>query len=321
MTPTGPAVVIEKLVKRYPGPGGGVTAVAGIDLTIADGEIFGLLGPNGAGKTTTIETLVGLRRPTEGTVRVLGLDPVRQRAEVRRVVAVQPQQASVFEFQTVAELLHFWASCHPDPADPEEIIERMGLTGSRDVRTAKLSGGQRQRLLVGTALVSRPRLLVLDEPSTGMDPNSRQELWAAVRAHRDAGGTVLLSTHSMEEAEALCDRVAIVDRGRIVACGPPEELVHEHVPEQEVLFTTASGSDLAGLGERADVLEMTTTELSGGDVRVRLRTLDPDRVLMDVLTGPLRVRRIQTREAGLEDVFRRVTGRSFAAAESLEEAA
>ncbi|GAA3977832.1 ABC transporter ATP-binding protein [Thermobifida alba] len=221
MTPTGPAVVIEKLVKRYPGPGGGVTAVAGIDLTIADGEIFGLLGPNGAGKTTTIETLVGLRRPTEGTVRVLGLDPVRQRAEVRRVVAVQPQQASVFEFQTVAELLHFWASCHPDPADPEEIIERMGLTGSRDVRTAKLSGGQRQRLLVGTALVSRPRLLVLDEPSTGMDPNSREELWAAVRAHRDAGGTVLLSTHSMEEAEALCDRVAIVDRGRIVACGPP----------------------------------------------------------------------------------------------------
>ncbi|MEY9214107.1 ABC transporter ATP-binding protein [Thermobifida halotolerans] len=320
MAPTGPAVVIERLVKRYPAPGGGVTAVAGIDLTIGDGEIFGLLGPNGAGKTTTIETLVGLRTPTEGTVRVLGFDPVRQRDEIRRSVAVQPQQAAVFEFQTVAELLRAWASFYPDAADPDEVIERMGLTRSRDVRVARLSGGQRQRLLVGAALISRPGLLVLDEPSTGMDPNAREELWEAIRAHRDTGGTVLLSTHSMEEAEELCDRVAILDRGRIVACGAPEELVREHAPEQEVLFTVAAGSDLTWLEEHAGVLETTTVERPGGGVRVRLRTLDPDRVLVDVLTGPLDARRIQTGEAGLEEVFRRVTGRSFARADVTENA-
>ncbi|WP_017587692.1 ABC transporter ATP-binding protein [Nocardiopsis ganjiahuensis] len=221
-----PALEAAGLVKRY----GAVTALAGIDLTAARGEVLGLLGPNGAGKTTVVEILTGMRAPTAGTARVLGLDPVRQRAEVRTRVAVQPQHAALFERQTVTETLRLWASLHTDPADPEEVIGRMGLTGSRDVRVNRLSGGQRQRLLVGTALVSRPLLLVLDEPSTGMDPNARQDLWAAVRGHRDRGGTVLLSTHSMEEAAALCDRVALLDRGRVAALGTPAELVSRYAP-------------------------------------------------------------------------------------------
>ena len=250
MSHQAPALEAASLVKRY----GTVSALAGIDLTAAHGEILGLLGPNGAGKTTAIEILVGLRAPTEGTARVLGLDPVRQRDAVRQRVAVQPQSTALFERQTVAETLRLWASLHPDPADPEEIVERMGLTGSRDIRVGKLSGGQRQRLLVGTALVSGPRLLVLDEPSTGMDPNARRDLWTAIRTHRDGGGTTLLSTHSMEEAADLCDRVALLDRGRVTALGTPADLVAEHVPEHadrgvgyglELIFRDLTGRSFA----------------------------------------------------------------------------
>ncbi|GAB3695358.1 hypothetical protein GCM10028793_17340 [Nocardiopsis oceani] len=245
-----PALETSGLVKRY----GAVTALAGIDLTASQGEIFGLLGPNGAGKTTTIEILAGLRSPTEGTARTLGLDPIRERAEIRACVSVQPQKAALFERQTVAETLQLWASLYPAPDDPAEVVERMGLAGSRDVRVGKLSGGQRQRLLVGTALISRPRLLVLDEPSTGMDPNARHDLWTAIRAHRDGGGTTLLSTHSMEEAAELCDRVALLDRGRTTALGRPDDLVAEHVPEHasrgtgfslEQLFRDRTGRSFA----------------------------------------------------------------------------
>ncbi|MFI6597066.1 ABC transporter ATP-binding protein [Nonomuraea sp. NPDC050536] len=300
------AVVFDDVVKRYDA----LAAMDGITLTIDSGEIFGFLGPNGAGKTTSIETLAGLRRPTSGRVMVFGFDPVAQRDEVRRLVAIQPQHAALFEHQTVAELLRVWASFYPDPADPEEIIQRLGLGDSRDVRVRKLSGGQRQRLLVGTALISRPRLLVLDEPSTGMDPNARQDLWAAIRAYREAGGTALLSTHSMEEAETLCDRVAILHQGKVVALGEPTELILRHSPEQELHFTVTGGTGLDALQARPEVVELTTHE-QNGHTRVRLRTSDPD-ALFAVLTGDLGARQIQTRDAGLEAVFRRVTGRTFA---------
>lgn len=231
---TGLAVLVEGLVKRYPAKRrrDPVTAVGGIDLRVSQGEIHGLLGPNGAGKTTLIETLVGLRVPTEGSVWVLGADPARERDRIRAEVAVQPQGAAVFAHQTVVELLRSWASFYDDPDDPEEVIARMKLGGSRDVRAAALSGGQRQRLLVATALISRPRLLVLDEPSTGLDPNAREELWRAVRIHRDTGGTTLLSTHSMEEAATLCDRLTVLDRGRVATAGTPEHLVEQHAPGQ-----------------------------------------------------------------------------------------
>src|SRR5699024_8129524 len=227
-----PAVEISGLVKRYtPRKGEPTTAVDGLDLHVEHGSIHGLLGPNGAGKTTTIETLVGLRAPTAGTVRVLGIDPLADRDQIRRTVAVQPQHAAVFNHQTVAELLTAWASFHPESDAPDAVIERMGLNASRDVRVHRLSGGQRQRLLVGTALVSRPCLLVLDEPSTGLDPNAREGLWDVVRDYRSEGGTVLLSTHSMDEASALCDRISVLDHGRAAAEGTPHSLVEEHAPD------------------------------------------------------------------------------------------
>ncbi|MFF7727392.1 ABC transporter ATP-binding protein [Streptomyces sp. NPDC008001] len=303
------AILLENVTKRYPGPHGDVVALAGIDLSVRPGEIFGLLGPNGAGKTTTIETLVGLRRPTGGTVRVLGHDPATQRDEIRKCVAIQPQHAAVFEQQTVAELLRVWASLYPDPETPDVIIDRMGLSASRDVRVAKLSGGQRQRLLVGTALISRPRLLVLDEPSTGMDPNARQELWSAIRAHRDSGGTVLLSTHSMEEAETVCDRVAVLHKGRVAACGAPADLISTHAPEREVRFTVPLGTDLARLRTAHGVSHIESHD-SGGTTHVMLRTSDSD-AAFGLLAGPLGAHRIQIKEAGLEAVFRILTGVSF----------
>lgn len=305
----GAVILLENVTKHYPGPHGDVVALAGIDLSVQPGEIFGLLGPNGAGKTTTIETLVGLRRPTAGAVRVLGFDPVAQRDEIRKYVAIQPQHAAVFEQQTVAELLRVWASLYPDPEDPDAIIERMGLSASRDVRVSKLSGGQRQRLLVGTALISRPRLLVLDEPSTGMDPNARQELWEAVRAHRGSGGTVLLSTHSMEEAEMLCDRVAVLHKGTVAACGTPQDLISTLAPEREVHFTVPADTDLAGLRSTPGVSHI-ESHGSGGNTRVTVRTRDSDAVF-GLLAGPLGARHIQIKEAGLEAVFRLLTGVSF----------
>lgn len=305
-----PAVRLEGFVKRYSGSGGPVTAVGGVSLEIGAGEIFGMLGPNGAGKTTTIETIAGLRAPTEGSVRVLGLDPVRERDALRRLVSIQPQHAAVFKYQTVAELLTTWASFYKDHASPDEVISMMGLESSRDVRSAKLSGGQRQRLLVGTALISKPSLLVLDEPSTGMDPNAREELWEAVRVHRDNGGTVLLSTHSMEEAHALCDRVGIMHQGKLVACGAPDELVRAHAPEQELVFTVPEGSDLSDV-ERHEVVQDVCVSRQGVRSRVRVRTREVDQVLSHLLGGPLDAKEFQTNEASLEDVFRHLTGQEI----------
>ena len=224
-------------------------------------------------------------------------------------MAIQPQQAALFEQQTVAELLRVWASFYPAPDTPDAIIARMGLQDSRNVRVAKLSGGQRQRLLVGTALISRPRVLVLDEPSTGLDPNARQDLWSAIRDFRKAGGTVLLSTHSMEEAEALCDRVAILHKGAVVACEAPADLIAEHAPERELHFSIPTGGDLALLRNRAGITQLSAHDVDGR-TQVTVRTTDSDAVV-GLLAGPIGARNIQIKEAGLEAVFRRLTGTDF----------
>ena len=300
------AVRFIDVVRTYPGPHGDVVAVVDVSPGIDVGEVFSLLGPNGAGKTTSIEMMAGLRRPSSGTVRTLGVDPVRQRDEIRSSVSVQPQHAAVFEQQSVHELLRVWASFYPAPDSPDAVIARLGLQSARDVRVAKLSGGQRQRLLVGLALISRPRLLVLDEPSTGMDPNAREELWHSILDFRAAGGTVIMSTHSMEEAETLSDRLAILSDGKIAAMGSPEELVARYAPEREIVFTAGADRDLSWLHERTDVLEV-STQVRRGDTRVKLRTNDSDRVYAAV-TARVQVSNIHVRDAGLEEVFRRVTG-------------
>lgn len=309
MTPTEPIIRMRNVVKCYPGPDEDIVALGGIGLTVEPGEVFGLLGPNGSGKTTSIEIIAGLRRVSAGEVRTVGLDPFTQRTEVRRVVSIQPQQAAVFDQQTVSELLRVWASLYPEPDEVDAIIARMGLQSSRNIRIAKLSGGQQQRLLVGLALISHPRLLILDEPSTGMDPNARQELWTALRDYRESGGTVLLSTHSMEEAEILCDRVAVLHRGELVACAAPQDLVRTYAPGREITFTVEAGHDLHDLAVHTSELTTTATGTEG-DVRVRLRTLDSDAVFT-MITGRLRARQIEVKDGGLESVFRRLTGYAF----------
>lgn len=221
------AVEVHRLVKRY----GAVTAVDGLDLTVEPGALLGLLGPNGAGKTTTIETLVGLQQPTSGTIRVFGHDPVTERALLNRIVAVQPQKAALFAHLTVEETLRLWATLHDQPTETaDDVLDAVELGASRRTLVRRLSGGQERRLLVATALAARPRLLLLDEPSLGLDPNARAALWDTVRAYQRQGGTVVLSTNAMDEAEALCDRVAIIDAGRIVAQGTPADLIDRYVP-------------------------------------------------------------------------------------------
>ncbi len=309
MTVRTQAVNFSEVVKHYPGPAGDtVPAVDGIDLSIQTGEIFSLLGPNGAGKTTCIEMMVGLRRPTSGSVRTLGLDPVADRDEIRRRVAVQPQRAAVFDQQSVSELLQVWSSFYDEPDDVDAVIAQMGLQSSRGVRIRKLSGGQQQRLLVGLALISRPQLLVLDEPSTGLDPNAREELWAAIRALQHSGRTVVLSTHSMEEAQTLSNRIAILDHGRLVALGTPDALVSRHAPETTVTFTVDRATAQGWLGQPR-FGEVTTQEQAGG-TRVTIRTLDSDVVLTEV-GRQAGAHGIQVHSAGLDGVFRTVTGHGF----------
>lgn len=219
------AVQCRQLRKTYDG---GVEAVRGLDLEISMGECFGLLGPNGAGKTTTIEILEGLLAPTSGEVEILGLRWESHARQLRQWLGSSLQETRLSEKLTVEETLRLFASFYRYPRPVGEVLGELALTEKAGSWVGKLSGGQRQRLAVATALVGDPRLLFLDEPTTGLDPQSRHQLWEIIAAFRRAGGTVLLTTHYMEEAERLCDRVAVVDHGRLIALGPPAALIREH---------------------------------------------------------------------------------------------
>ncbi len=221
MTKAPPALEITGLRKRY----GQKVAVDGLTLRVADGEVFGILGPNGAGKTTTVECAEGLRRPDGGAVRVFGIDPYRDRARARQLVGAQLQESELPDKITVAEAIGLYASFYPRHADTGALLARLGLTEKRGTRYRKLSGGQKQRLSIALALVGRPRLVVFDELTTGLDPAARRESWKLVEELRDDGVTVLLVTHYADEAERLCDRVALIQAGRLAACGRPAELI------------------------------------------------------------------------------------------------
>ena len=222
---------------------GSVVAVDDVSFGVRRGEIFGILGPNGAGKTTTVESIAGLRRPDRGEVRVLGLDPQRDGRAVRQLVGVQLQQAMLPERLKVGEALELFASFYQRPADWEHLVEQWGLTEKRNAVFASLSGGQRQRLFIALALVGDPQVVILDELTSGLDPQARRATWELVRAVRDAGTTVVLVTHFMDEAERLCERLVIIDEGRIVTQGSPRDLVAGQAVEARVSFT-ANGSDL-----------------------------------------------------------------------------
>lgn len=225
-------VCVRHLVKHYPG----VKAVDDVSFDVCQGEIFGMVGPNGAGKTTTIECLEGLRRPDGGTVQVLGLDPLRDRYRLRERFGVQFQSAALPDRIKVWEALDLFASFYPRSLDWHLLLEQMGLVDKRDAYFAKLSGGQKQRVFIALALVNDPDLVFLDELTTGLDPQARRAMWDQVRSIRERGTTVFLTTHFMEEAERLCDRVAIVDHGQIVALDTPQDLIASLGAEDRVIF-------------------------------------------------------------------------------------
>lgn len=227
-----PAVLVRGLRKTY----GSLCAVDGVDLEIAKGEIFALLGPNGAGKTTTVEILEGYRHRDDGEVKVLGLDPGHERDALKSRIGIVLQSTGFDRYLTVRETLSMYGSYFPHPKDPDEVIDLVGLGEKREARVTTLSGGQQRRLDVGIALVGDPELLFLDEPTTGFDPSARREAWHVVKSLAELGKTVLLTTHYMDEAQFLADRVAVIARGRIVALGPPSSLAGRDRAESRVTF-------------------------------------------------------------------------------------
>ncbi|GIG40656.1 ABC transporter ATP-binding protein [Cellulomonas phragmiteti] len=245
-------IEVTHLHKTY----GTTTAVDDVSFTVGAGEIFGILGPNGAGKTTTVECLTGLRTPDRGELRVLGLDPRRDRGELRQRVGVQLQESRLPDRQTVAEAMELYRSFYRRPADGEQLLEMLGLADKRHTQYRKLSGGQKQRLAIALALVGSPAVAVLDELTTGLDPQARRDTWDLVEHVRDSGVTIVLVTHFMDEAERLCDRIALVDSGRVVALDTPAGLVAQVGTQQRVHFRpSAPVADalLTDLPEVADV--------------------------------------------------------------------
>lgn len=243
------AVVCRQLRKVYPGGrAGDVVAVDGLDLTIAKGECFGLLGPNGAGKTTTVEILEGVAEPTAGTVELFGLTWRKDGQALRERIGVALQETRLAEKASVQETLELFRSFYRAPRPLQALLDEVQLGEKRDAWVSKLSGGQRQRLALACALVGDPEILFLDEPTTGLDPQSRRQVWELVSAYKERGGTVLLTTHYMEEAERLCDRVAVVDHGRVIREGTPRGLIDELVgtPEGtlEDVFVALTGRSL-----------------------------------------------------------------------------
>jgi ABC-2 type transport system ATP-binding protein len=295
------AIEVRGLRKRYRD----TVAVDDVSLSVEAGEIYGVLGRNGAGKTTTVETIAGLRRPDGGTVRVLGLDPRHDRRRLRQVLGVQLQDAALHHALTVAELMRLHRSFHRDGADPEELIERVGLADRRRTRFQALSGGQAQRLSIALALLGRPRAVILDELTTGLDPEARRQMWTTVEGLRDDGVTVVLVSHHMEEVERLCDRVALLDRGRLVAVDSPRGLVSRAGMEQVVRFRTAQPFD-------SSVLDGVEGVRSVGASEGRVVVTGSGNLLQAVSTALVRadVTALDTRfeQATLEDAFLALTG-------------
>jgi ABC-2 type transport system ATP-binding protein len=305
MTSAPAAIEVADLEKSY----GTTQAVAGISISVAAGEVFGLLGPNGAGKTTTVEILEGYRRADRGSVRVLGLDPIEDGARLRPQIGVMLQDGGLYPGLRPLEVLRSFAAFYDEPQSPESLLELVGLADARNTVVRRLSGGQQQRLALALALVGRPKLVFLDEPTAGMDPHARATTWQLVRDLRDTGTTVMLTTHAMDEAEQLCDHVAIVDRGRIVASGTPGELTSQ-AGVDEVHFSASAGLACRELAAALELAPAAVSELRPGEYRIAAEatpTLVADLAIWlrdhDVRLGDLRAG-----QRTLEEVFLRVTG-------------
>ncbi|MEU2330788.1 ABC transporter ATP-binding protein [Streptomyces althioticus] len=287
---------VTDLRKAY----GGRTAVDGVSFSVDEGEIFGILGPNGAGKTTTVECVEGLRVPDSGRVRVAGLDPVADHDEVTRVLGAQLQESELQPKLTVREALELYASFHRRPADWRPLAERLGLTEKLTTRFAKLSGGQKQRLFIALALIGTPRIVVLDELTTGLDPRARRDTWQLIEDVRAGGVTVLLVTHFMEEAQRLCDRIAVIDQGRVAALDTPAGLVRRSAGATVISFTPSAPLDDADLNALPGLASVARKDgritLSGTDDTV-------DAVLTLLARSRVTAHQLRVTDATLDDAF------------------
>ncbi|GAA1280827.1 ABC transporter ATP-binding protein [Pseudonocardia aurantiaca] len=296
-----PVIEVHELHKRYRDH----VAVHDVSFAVEQGEIFGILGPNGAGKTTTVECIEGLRSPDGGSISVLGLHPLRDRVELRRVLGIQLQASELPEKMRVGEAVELFASFYPDPADAGELIERWGLGPKRKTAFAALSGGQKQRLSIVLALVGNPRVAILDELTTGLDPQARRDTWAAIEQIRDSGVTVVLVTHFMEEAERLCDRIAVIDAGHVVALDTPAGLVASLPGAQRLRFRPSAPFDDAVLTALPEVSSVRrtgrTVEVTGSGELLHVVTTELAR--HQVVAIDLRLD-----QATLDDAFVALTG-------------
>jgi len=306
LPPPDGVLAVEGLTKRY----NGLTAVDAISFQVARGETFGILGPNGAGKTTTLEMIEGLRDPDGGSITLLGLDAVRQRRRVQERFGVQLQSQALWPELTVEETLKLFAALFQRRVSVQTLLERFSLTDKRRAFVRDLSGGQKQRLSIATALVNDPEVVFLDEPTTGLDPQARHSFWDLIRDMRGEGKTVIVTTHYMEEAEALCDRVAIMDLGRIIALDTPRRLVRELASESTIEFgfpETEARAELAGLAG--------VREIRHEDGSVLLFTDDASATLSALIRFAdqkgQQISSLSVRTATLEDVFIKLTGRSL----------
>ena len=293
-------IEVQNLRKTY----ATTVAVDDISFMVSEGEIFGLLGPNGAGKTTTVECLQGLRHPDSGDIHVLGLDPRTQAQELRRRIGSQLQESALPDRIKVWEALDLFASVTPDALDWHTLLEQWGLADKRKSSFSSLSGGQRQRLFVALSLVNNPEVVFLDEMTTGLDPAARHVAWDLIRTIRDSGTTVVLVTHFMDEAEELCDRIAVVDRGKIVASDTPHGLIAEHASEVRVIFTT-DRPDLSWLDNIPDVRKVIRrgprVEVEGSGPVLAL-------VAAALVEHGITPSDLRVEQPSLEDVFLKLTG-------------
>jgi ABC-2 type transport system ATP-binding protein len=300
-----PVLDVQALRKQY----GPLTAVDGVSFTVEAGEIFGMVGPNGAGKTTTIECCEGLRRPDSGQVTALGLDPQTAGGELRQRIGMQLQESALPPRIRVWEALDLFASFYHRPTDWKKLLDRLGLVEKRNAAFVSLSGGQKQRLYIALSLINDPELVFLDELTTGLDPQARRSMWDLVREVRSGGKTVCLTTHFMEEAEQLCDRVAIIDRGRIVALDSPANLVASLDAENRILFRVDKPLDPVRLQTLPGVTRVNQTA-EGVLVFGKGATLVGD--VVNALTGAgIAFRDLRTEAPNLEDVFLALTGRAM----------
>ncbi len=297
-----PVISVSHLGKSY----GSTVAVDDVSLEVYKGEIFGLIGPNGAGKTTTMECVEGLRKADRGTISVLGLDPRRDGSALQRRIGVQHQEAQLQKRIKVWEAVDLWSTLYSQVVDTEALLARLGLEAKRNAWFMTLSGGQKQRLFIALALIHDPEVVFLDEMTTGLDPQARRAIWELITGIRERGKTVFLTTHLMEEAERLCDRVAIIEHGRLIEVGTPAELVEKHCPERRVVFS----SDGTGVAERLEGVPAVRSVTSEGSTHT-LRG-EGDDFVTDVINiiarEGIRVKGFRTEIPTLEDVFLKLTG-------------